>query len=137
MEDDAEEIKLGENSIEQPKKFVTLLRNKWITSEAGSIDDFIKVYEDLAKMMRGWKDKDIILDLDIFGAVGDDYAQFCTNDETVAQQEGFEEEVFEDYNDEEFEESDSQVLQFEVNEYISLKLIDGRILSYVDGERFD
>ena len=133
MEDNTEEIKLGENPTEQRKKYITTFRNKWITSSAGSIDDFIEVYEDLAGMMRRWKDKGIILDPDILGGVGEDYAQFCTNDETVAQQEGFEEEKFEDYIDEALE----AVLTFEVNEFISLKLIQGETHIYVDGEQFN
>jgi hypothetical protein len=149
MEDDIEHTKLGENSPEQRKKYTTFWRNKWITAKAGNIDDFIKAYEDIAGMMRRWKDKGIILDPDIIGGVSDDYAQFCTYDEGVALQEGFEEEEFEEYDNEErnalkveaFEEwddpSDSPILQFEVNEFISLKLIQGETHIYVKGERFN
>ncbi|MFW9865617.1 MAG: hypothetical protein ACFFEN_05910 [Candidatus Thorarchaeota archaeon] len=38
------------------KKFITTWRNKWITSRAGSIDDFIATYEALAEKMRCWKE---------------------------------------------------------------------------------
>ena len=134
MEDNSEEIKLGENSTKQPKKYISIWRNKWIISQAGSIDDFIKIYESLAEKMRKWKDKGIILDPDIIGAIGDDYAQFCTTDEAVALQEGFEEEVFDEYND---EPSDSPELEFGVNEFITLKLIQGETQIYVNGEKFD
>ena len=137
MEDNAEEIKSGENSAKQRKKYITVWRNKWITSKAGSIDDFIKVYEDLAGVMRHWKEKGIVLDPDIDGGVGDDFAQFCTNDEEVALQEGFEKEEFEDYDDETLGEFVSPLLTFDVNEFISLKLIYGDTLIYVDGERFN
>ena len=128
------EIKLGENSTEQRKKYIMTFRNKWITSNAGSIDDFIKIYEDIAGLMRRWKEKGIILDPDILGAVGDDYAQYCTHDEAIAQQEGFQEEVLEDYDN---EESYSPILHFEINELISLKLIHGETLIYIDGEQFN
>lgn len=104
------------------------------------IDDFIEVYEDLRGLMQRWKDKGIILDPDIIGGVGDDYAQFCTYDEKVALQENFEEEGYEgddDDNDDDgafeavknefFQDwadpSDSSSPEFEVNKYISLKLI--------------
>ena len=33
-------------------RYVSTWRNKWITSGAGSIDDFIKTYEYLAKSLR-------------------------------------------------------------------------------------
>ena len=136
MEDNVEDVKLGENPIEHPKKYIIVWRNKWITSKAGSIDDFIKVYKNLGEMMQRWKDKGIILDPDIIGGAGDDYAQFCTYDETVALQEGFERfkvEAFEAWDDE----SEDGVQNFEVNEFISLKLIQGEIIIFVDGERFN
>ncbi|KKN39631.1 hypothetical protein LCGC14_0741360, partial [marine sediment metagenome] len=136
MEDNVEDVKPGENPIERPKKYITVWRNKWITSKAGSIDDFIKVYKNLGEMMQRWKDKGITLDPDIIGGAGDDYAQFCTYDEAVALQEGFERfkvEAFEEWDDE----PEDDVPYFEVNKYISLKLIQDETLIFVDGERFD
>jgi len=35
--------------------YITTWRNKWITSNAGSIDDFISKFEELAEMFRRWK----------------------------------------------------------------------------------
>lgn len=70
-------------------------RNKWIRAKAKDIDDFINTYEELAKSMKRWKSKGIILDPDIIGGVGDDYAQFCTYDEAIALKEGFEEDELE------------------------------------------
>ena len=37
-------------------KYVSTWRNKWITSRAGSIDDFIETFESLAKMFKEWKE---------------------------------------------------------------------------------
>ncbi len=133
MEDNIENAKAGENSTERLKKYITVWRNKWITSKAGSIEDFIKVYKNLAEMMQRWKDKGIIIDPDIIGGGGDDYAQFCTYDEAVALQEGFEEEEYEEWDDE----PEPEIVCFEVNEFISLKLMGGETHIFVDGERFN
>ena len=88
--------KKDESSSLSSKKYVTTWRNKWITANASSIDDFIATYERLAGLMKRWKSEGIILDPDIIGGVGDDYAQFCTYDEAVALKEGFEEEYLEE-----------------------------------------
>jgi len=136
MEDNIEDTKVKENLIEHPKKYITVWRNKWIASKAGNIDDFIKVYKNLGEMMQRWKDKGIILDPDIICTMENDYAQFCTYDEAVALQEGFERfkvEAFEEWDDE----PETDVPFFEVNKYISLKLIQGETLIFVNGEQFN
>lgn len=71
------------------KQYVYLWRNKWITSGAESIDDFITIYEKLLNKLKRWKSLGINLQLD--GGVQDDYAEFYTYDEDVAEKEGFEE----------------------------------------------
>jgi len=63
-------------------KYVSTWRNKWITSGAGSIDDFIKTFEALAKMFKEWKEMGIKLHPD--SSTGDDYAEFYTEDMDVA-----------------------------------------------------
>jgi len=68
-------------------KYVSTWRNKWITSGAGSIDDFIKTFEELAKMFREWKDMGIELSPDC--STGDDYAEFYTEDMDVAIKANF------------------------------------------------
>ncbi|MHA2009487.1 MAG: hypothetical protein ACXABO_19900 [Promethearchaeota archaeon] len=74
--------------IKIPKTFYTTTwRNKWITANAGTIDDFIDVFEALAKKFREWKEWGIQLSDD--GAVGDDYAAFITNDMDIAIKAGF------------------------------------------------
>lgn len=65
----------------------TTWRNKWITSHATSIDDFIETFESLAKMFRKWKEMGIELSDD--GGVGDDYATFCTNNMDIAIKANF------------------------------------------------
>lgn len=72
--------------MEKPK-YVSTWRNKWITANASSIDDFIKIFEDLAKMFKEWKEMGIKLSSD--GSVGDDYAEFYTENMDVAIKAGF------------------------------------------------
>jgi len=63
-------------------KYVSTWRNKWITSGAGSIDDFIKTFEALAKLFKEWKEMGIKLYPGC--STGDDYAEFYTEDMDVA-----------------------------------------------------
>lgn len=67
--------------------YITIWRNKWITSNAKSIDDFINIFEALAKEFREWKDWGIQLNDD--GGVGDDYATFTTDNMDIAIKAGF------------------------------------------------
>ena len=67
--------------------YITTWRNKWITANAGSIDDFISIFEELAESFRRWKKAGIKLDTD--SGIGDDYADFYTEDKEVAIREGF------------------------------------------------
>jgi len=70
-------------------KYEFLWRNKWITFDAETIDDFIKTYEQLAQMFKDWKAKGVELDKE--SGVSDDYATFYTENEDVAKEYGFEE----------------------------------------------
>ena len=67
--------------------YITTWRNKWITSGATSIDDFIDTFKALAKQFQQWKEWGIKLDDDL--GVGDDYATFITDDMDVAIKAGF------------------------------------------------
>jgi len=62
-------------------------RNKWITSEAKSIEDFIKAYEHALEVLRRWKQLDIKLEQN--SGIMDDYAEFFTYDKENAEKEGF------------------------------------------------
>jgi len=68
-------------------KYVSTWRNKWITAGAGSIDDFIKTFEALAKMFKEWKEMGIKLSPE--SSTGDDYAEFYAEDMDVAIKAGF------------------------------------------------
>jgi len=94
MEDNIDNTRIGEDSIEQPKKYVARWRNEWRIDNDTIIDDFIKAYGNIKELFQRWKSKGLILDPDYIGTVGDIYAHFCIYDETVALQEGFEEERF-------------------------------------------
>lgn len=150
MEEEVENTDQDSNSPQLRKKYVTIWRNKWITSNAGSIDEFIKIYEGLAEMMKSWKAQGILLDPDIIGSVGDDYAQFCTYDKVVAVKEGFEEEtseedafegdlevntsaIFKDWDNP----PQPHILEYPINEFLSLKLQGEYIEIFVDGEIFN
>ncbi len=138
MEEEVENKEIESKSPPLGKKYITTWRNKWITSNAGSIDDFITTYGQLAENMKRWKEEGIVLDPDIIGGIGDDYAQFCTYDEKVAIKEGFEEEIIEEYEEDlEGEGSNLSFLEFQINEYLTLKLIDRFIRIYVNEELFN
>ena len=62
-------------------------RNKWLTSGATSIDDFIHVFEEVAKQFREWKELGVQLQDD--GGVADDYATFTVDDMDAAIKAGF------------------------------------------------
>ena len=145
-----EEVENKDHKADTPsphsrKKYTLIWRNKWITSKACSIDDFIEIYEDLAEMMKRWKSEGIELDSDIIFSTGDDYAQFCTYNERVAIKEGFEEDTFEEevqaLKDDSFEDwddsIDSSTLEFSINTHLSLKKAENSIQIYVDNEPFD
>lgn len=67
--------------------YMTTWRNKWITSDAKTIDDFINTFEFLAKKFKQWKEWGIQLSDD--GGVGDDYATFTTDNMEVAIKANF------------------------------------------------
>ena len=69
------------------EKYITIWRNKWITANASSIDDFITTFEDLAKQFKQWKEWGIELLDD--GGIGDDYATFATDKMDVAIKAGY------------------------------------------------
>ncbi|KKL95433.1 hypothetical protein LCGC14_1854630 [marine sediment metagenome] len=135
MEDNINNTKLGEDSIDHAKKYIKKWRNEWFIDNNTIIDDFVTAFGNIKELFQRWKSKGIILDPDYIGTVGDVYAHFCTYDEVVALEEGFEEERLK------LEEWDSDpekdIYHFEVNKYISLKLSFGQTVISVDGVRFD
>lgn len=73
--------------MEKGNFYMTIWRNKWVTSHAKSIDGFINTFETLVDKFRNWKRWGIQL-LDNGGAQ-DDYATFITNDMDIAIKAGF------------------------------------------------
>ena len=60
MEEEVEDVPSQER-----KKYIYEWRNKWITSRAETIDDFIKIYESLTGKLKRWKSIGIGLDQDV------------------------------------------------------------------------
>jgi hypothetical protein len=73
--------------MDKEKIFETLWRNKWITANAKTIDDFITTFESLADMFKEWKEAGIKLETD--SGIEDDYATFLTKDPVVASKYNF------------------------------------------------
>ncbi|MFW9873915.1 MAG: hypothetical protein ACFFG0_12480 [Candidatus Thorarchaeota archaeon] len=91
----------------------------------------------MADTFKQGKVEGIILDPDVLGGVGDDYAQFCTYDEAVALKYGFEEEEpYEDYGyDNSY--SPSSVPVYKINKFLYLKLIGKQTEIFVNDKPFN
>lgn len=68
-------------------RFVTLWRNKWLTSEAKTIDDMIVGLREAADTLEQMRNEGIFLEDD--GGVCDDHAHLVTTDPKVAEKYGF------------------------------------------------
>jgi hypothetical protein len=68
---------------EARKRYVTTWRNKWLTAEAKSIEDMIRLLRSAADRLDQMRKDGIVLDDD--GGVGDDYAHLVTMDPKVAE----------------------------------------------------
>lgn len=79
--------------------YETIWRNKWITSDAISIDDMIVNLENAINELKEFKDSNIEAD---FSGAGDDYIYFRTNDIVTADKFGLYEvqQKDEEYDDE-------------------------------------
>jgi len=82
------------------KRYETLWRNKWLTSEAKKIDDMIEALRGAADRLVEMRKADITPEEN--GGVGDDYATLVTTDPEVAKKFGMDEER--EYLDEEDDE---------------------------------
>lgn len=83
-------------------RFETLWRNKWLTSEAKSIDEMADTLEEAAERLREMSAKGVKLDVEM-GGVCDDYAFLVTEDPEVAKEFGLEEPFWDDEEDDEWE----------------------------------
>jgi hypothetical protein len=80
-----------------PKYYLTW-RNKFLTTDAETIDDMIEGLESAVQDLREMRSAGVVLE----GGAEDDYAQFVTSDPAVAKKFGFEEE--EEFEEDDFEE---------------------------------
>jgi hypothetical protein len=64
-------------------RYVTLWRNKWLTSEAKTIEDMITALRRAADVLQAMCQDGVVLEDD--GGVGDDYAHLVTTDPDVAK----------------------------------------------------
>jgi hypothetical protein len=71
---------------EARKRYVTTWRNKWLTSEAKSVDDMIKMLRSAAEYLEQMRNDGVFLEDD--SGVGDDYAHLVTTDPKVAEKYG-------------------------------------------------
>ncbi len=71
-------------------------RNKFLTTEAKTIDDMINIFEEVVKEFKQMKADGITLREDVMGGISDDYATLITDDPKVAEKYGFELELTED-----------------------------------------
>ena len=69
------------------KRYECLVRNKFLTTEAKNIADFIGFYEAQLAMLKLWKVKNVQLDPE--SGISDDYAEFFTTDANIAEELGF------------------------------------------------
>lgn len=64
-------------------RYVTLWRNKWLTSEAKSIDDMIALLQDVTRTLEAMRRDGVVLEDD--SRIADDYAHLVTTDPEVAK----------------------------------------------------
>ncbi|MBA3311986.1 MAG: nucleotidyltransferase family protein [Planctomycetota bacterium] len=74
----------------QHRRYMTLWRNKWLTSEAKTMDDMISTLRVAADRLQAMKDDGVHLDQN--GGTTDDYAYLITYDPAVAKKWGLEDE---------------------------------------------
>jgi hypothetical protein len=72
---------------EARKRYITTWRSKWLTADAKSIDDMIKLLKSAADHLEQMKRDGVFLEE--AGGIGDDYANLVTTDPKVAEKYGF------------------------------------------------
>lgn len=76
-----------------------LWRNKWLTSDAVTIDDMINCLQSNVDLLREMKADGVILDPE--SGIGDDYAGLITANKAVAEKYDFNEPFYEDEDEDE------------------------------------
>ncbi|HEY4312895.1 MAG TPA: nucleotidyltransferase family protein [Pirellulales bacterium] len=72
------------------KRYVTTWRNKFLTTEAKSLDEMIAILRDAAEQLDAMRTDGVFLDPD--GGTADDYATLVTTDPEIAKKYGMEDE---------------------------------------------
>ncbi|MBM4000699.1 MAG: nucleotidyltransferase family protein [Planctomycetes bacterium] len=75
---------------EARRRYVTIWRNKWLTAEAKSVEEMIRMLRSAADRLDQMRKDGVVLDDE--SGVGDDYARLVTTDPTVAEKYGLVEE---------------------------------------------
>ena len=70
-----------------PRRFITLWRNKWLTSQATTLQEMIIALRSSAEKLEAMLNDGVTLDVGV-GGVGDDYAHLVTNDPEIARKYG-------------------------------------------------
>ena len=94
--------------MNEARRYEMFWRNKWLTSEAQTIDDMIDCLRGAADELAAMKEAGITLDPE--GGTGDDYATLITSDAEVAAKFGLQQwEDEEEFEEEEEEEEEEEV----------------------------
>lgn len=83
-------------------RYYLIWRNKFLTTDAESIEDMIAGLEAAVQQLREMEEAGVWLE----GGAADDYAYLVTENEDVAEEYGFEEEDEEDEDEEEYEDDE-------------------------------
>ena len=74
---------LWEDAHPRTKRYITLWRNKWLTSEAKSLQDMVDGLQSASDRLRAMLADGVTLEPD--GGTSDDYAHLVTTDPTIAK----------------------------------------------------
>ena len=74
---------LWKDAHPRTKRYITLWRNKWLTSEAKSLQDMVDGLQSAADQLRAMLADGVTLEPD--GGTSDDYAHLVTTDPTIAK----------------------------------------------------
>jgi hypothetical protein len=101
-------------STEKQVRYSTLWRNKWLTSDAKTLEDMEVCLREAAEQIGRFKDAGFLLDAD---GGPDDYMTIYTHDKALAERFDMEEDEFwGEEDEEEFDEDEEGELEEETDE---------------------
>jgi Uncharacterised nucleotidyltransferase len=83
----AEEYNRLWSEVNAPRRFIMVWRNKWLTSEATTLQEMVVGLRSAAETLEAMLKDGVILD-NATGGVGDDYAHLVTTDPEIARKYG-------------------------------------------------